>query len=246
MEKKLNANHLKLIAIIAMTVDHAADLLFPGYSSHPIALGLHIIGRLTAPIMWFFVCEGFFYTRNLPKYLMRMGLFAVISHFAYCFAFGIEVVPFFGGFFNQTSVMWPLFWAVVALWLLNSAAMFKEWQKWLLITLINLITFPADWSCIAVMAIVSMYSHRGNLKNQMNWMMFWVIVYAVVSFIFVNKTYAVVQLGVVLVYPLLLRYNGQKGPSNWMKWFFYLYYPGHLLIAGLIRLAVYGDVPLLF
>lgn len=246
MEKKLNANHLKMIAIIAMTVDHAADLIFPGCPGHPIALGLHIIGRLTAPIMWFFVCEGFFYTKNLPKYLARMGLFAVISHFAYCFAFGISFVPFSGGIFNQTSVMWPLFWAVVALWIINSAAMLREWQKWLLVMLINLITFPADWSCIAVMAIVSMYSHRGNQEKQFVWMLFWVAVYGAVSFFFVNKSYAVAQLGVVLVYPLLRRYNGKKGSAVWMKWFFYWYYPGHLLIVGLIRLAVYGDIPLLF
>ncbi len=246
MDKKLNSNHLKLIAIIAMTVDHAADLIFPGFPNHPVALGLHIIGRLTAPIMWFFVCEGFFYTRNLRKYLLRMFAFAVISHFAYCFAFGIDFVPFSGGIFNQTSVIWALFWAIVALWLLNKATIFKEWQKLLLLMLINLISFPADWSCIAVMAIVSMYSNRGYLKKQISGMMFWVLIYAIVSFFCVSKVYAVVQLGVILVYPLLDRYNGQKGTANWMKWFFYIYYPAHLVIVGMIRLMVYGNVPLLF
>ena len=42
MKKKLNANHLKLIAIIAMTVDHAADLLFPGFPANPVAIALHL------------------------------------------------------------------------------------------------------------------------------------------------------------------------------------------------------------
>ena len=246
MKKKLNANHLKLIAIIAMTVDHAADLLFPGFPANPVAIALHLIGRLTAPIMWFFVCEGFSHTRNLRNYLLRMFAFAIISHFAYCFAFGINYVPFSSGFFNQTSVIWTLSWAIVALWLLNSATMLKEWQKVLLLILINLITFPADWSCIAVMAIVSMYSHRGNLKKQMLTMMLWVLVYSAVSFSCVDKIYAVVQLGVILVYPFLRQYNGEKGTAGWMKWFFYWYYPVHLLIIGLIRLAMYGNVPLLF
>lgn len=246
MNKKLNANHLKLIAILAMTVDHIADLLFPGFPSHPIAITLHIIGRLTAPIMWFFVCEGFHYTKNLRRYLLRMLVFAIISHFAYCFAFGIRFVPFSDGIFNQTSVIWPLFWAIVALWLIHSAPMLRTWQKWLLILLINLVTFPSDWSCIAVMAIVSMYDNRGNLKKQIGSMMFWVVIYALVSFFFVNKLYAVIQLGVILVYPLLRQYNGQKGSATWMKWFFYLYYPAHLILVGLIRLALYGDIPLLF
>ena len=42
---RLDANMLKLIAILAMTADHLAWLLFPGYSTVPIALFLHVIGR---------------------------------------------------------------------------------------------------------------------------------------------------------------------------------------------------------
>lgn len=246
MKKGLNANHLKMIAIIAMTVDHAADLIFPGFLNHPVAIGLHVIGRLTAPIMWFFICEGFYYTRNLRKYLLRMFILAMLSHFAYCFAFGINPVPFSSGIFNQTSIIWPLFWAIVTLWILNKATMLRLWQKWLLVILINLITFPADWSCIAVMAIASMYSNRGHLKKQIGSMLFWVAIYSIVSFFFVDKAYALVQIGVILVYPLLRQYNGEKGTAKWMKWFFYLYYPAHLVVVGLIRLTVYGDIPLLF
>lgn len=32
---RLNANHLKLIAIIAMTIDHACDLIYPGFPAEP-------------------------------------------------------------------------------------------------------------------------------------------------------------------------------------------------------------------
>lgn len=246
MKSKMNANHLKMIAIIAMTVDHAADLLFPGFPANPMAIAMHAIGRLTAPLMWFFVCEGFYYTKNLGKYLLRMLAFAVISHFAYCFAFGIDCMPFSSGILNQTSVIWALFWALAALWVVNTAVIRREWQRWMLVLAIDVIAFPADWSCIAVMAIISMYDNRGCLKRQMKGMMLWVTVYAVVSFFCVNRVYAVIQLAVILVYPLLTQYNGRKGTARWMKWFFYLYYPAHLVIVGLIRLAVYGDIPLLF
>lgn len=34
--KRLNSNHLKLIAIIAMIIDHIADLLYPGISNNII------------------------------------------------------------------------------------------------------------------------------------------------------------------------------------------------------------------
>lgn len=245
--KKLNSNHLKLIAIIAMTLDHVADLCYPGMLNNAVSNVLHIIGRLTAPIMFFFICEGFYYTRNLKKYISRLFAFAVISHFAYCFAFGINYIPFStGSIFNQTSIMWTLAWSVVALYVVNGETNLKAWQKYALVILIDVVTFSADWSCIAVMAILSMYSNRGNLKEQIAGMSFWVLLYAVISFVFVNKTYGVITLAVILVYPLLRMYDGTKGKAGWMKWFFYLYYPLHLVMIGILRILMYGNTPLLF
>ena len=92
-KKGLNSNALKMIAIIAMTVDHLAWLLFPGYSTDGIALSMHIIGRLTAPIMIFFIVEGFFRTSNIKKYIGRLFIFAVISHFAYALMFNKSFIP---------------------------------------------------------------------------------------------------------------------------------------------------------
>ena len=245
--KKLNSNHLKLIAIIAMTIDHVADLIYPGMPSNIISNILHIIGRLTAPIMFFFICEGFYYTKNLKKYISRLFIFAIISHFAYCFAFGINYIPFStGNIFNQTSIMWSLAWAVVALYIINYKTNLEKWQKLALVVLINVITFFADWSCIAVMAILSMYSNRGNLKKQIISMSFWILIYAIISYLCVSKTYGLITLAVILVYPLLNIYNGEKGKLNWMKWFFYLYYPLHLVIIGILRIIIYGNIPLLF
>lgn len=245
MDKKLNSNHLKMIAITAMTIDHFAHLLYPGFPVNPLAIFLHIIGRLTAPIMWFFICEGYHYTRDRKKYALRLFVFAIISHFAHNFAFGINFIPFRTGIFNQTSVMYPLFIAVLVLWL-QDADMMKEWLKRVIIFVLIWSAFPADWSCIAVLAILGMYRNRGNLKRQMFSMMIWVIVYAIVSFFFVDRVYGIIQPFVILVYPLLKQYNGERGNAKWTKWLFYIYYPAHLVVLGILRIALYGDVPLLF
>lgn len=245
--KKLNSNHLKIIAIMAMTIDHVADLLYPGMPNIFISNVMHIIGRLTAPIMFFFICEGYHYTKNVKNYISRLFIFALISHFAYCFAFGINFIPFStGDIFNQTSIMWTLAWAVVALHILHGKNNLKEWQKWLLIILINLITFSSDFSSIAVMAILFMYDRRGNLKSQMTSMMAWLTLYALISYLFVSKTYGLIAMTAILVYPLLKNYNGKRGKAKWLKWFFYLYYPLHLIIIGALRLYMYGNIPLLF
>ena len=45
--KILNSNQLKLIAILAMTVDHIAWAVFSGDPTEILPLVMHIIGRLT-------------------------------------------------------------------------------------------------------------------------------------------------------------------------------------------------------
>ena len=247
MEKKLNSNHLKIIAIIAMTIDHVTDLIYPSFPAQPLPIALHIIGRLTAPIMWFFIAEGYHYTRNIKKYMFRLGIFAIISHFAYCFAFGLNFIPFNTGVFNQTSVMYPLFVSVLVLWLQDSELKkINKVIKNVLIFALIWSAFPADWSCIAVLAIIGIYRNRGNLKKQTIAMMTWVLLYAVVSFFFVSKIYGIIELFVILVYPFMKRYNGQRGKAIWLKWFFYIYYPAHLIIIGIIRMVMYGNVCILF
>ena len=229
-----------------MTIDHFTDLFYPSFPAEPLPIALHIIGRLTAPIMWFFIAEGYHYTHDVKKYMFRLGIFAVISHFAYCFAFGIPPVPFSTGIFNQTSVMYPLFIAVVVLWLQDTELKMNGFLKHLIIFVLVWSAFPADWSCIAVLSIAGIYRNRGNLNKQMLSMVIWVVLYAVVSFFFVNKVFGVLQIFVFLVYPLLKQYNGERGKAKWTKWLFYIYYPAHLVILGILRIVMYGNVPLLF
>ena len=171
----LNSNQIKMIAIIAMTIDHMTWLFFPGYQKIWWIMGLHVIGRLTAPIMWFFIAEGFHYTRNVKKYILRLFTFAIISHFAYDFAGGISFIP--DGFFNKTSVMWALAWAVVLMVIFTTDRLPQRF-KTILVILICFITFPADWSTIAAICPVYLYLNRGNFRKQSTKMLIWVSIYA--------------------------------------------------------------------
>ncbi len=239
MKQGLNANQLKLIAIVAMTVDHLAWTLFPGYDTRWFVLGLHILGRLTAPIMWFFIVEGYAHTRNVRRYAGRLFLLAFVSHFAYNFCFNIPFVPFQTSVFNQTGVVWSLAWGLVLLYLYDLPH-WRSWQKLAATMAICLITFPSDWSCVAGMAILFMGQERGNFRRQMVWLMIWSAVYAAVYFCFIDKTYAFVQLFTCLTIPLLARYNGQKGSWKGMGKLFYAYYPAHLVICGVLRVVLWG------
>lgn len=242
--KILNSNQLKLIAIIAMTVDHIAWAMFDGYPSALLPLVMHIIGRLTCPIMCYFIAEGYHYTRNINKYTFRLFAFAFVSHFAYIFASNDFVdfksfIPFYyGNFLNQTSVMWSLAWGLVMLRIADSKRI-KSIYKVLLVILICIITLPSDWSCIAALCIMAVGTNRGDFRRQMSWMIFYVALYSLVYFFVIDKAYGVLQMGVVLSIPVIAMYNGKRGKNpkinKFMKWFFYIFYPVHLFVIGLIN-----------
>jgi len=67
-------------------------------------------------------------------------------------------------------------------------------------------------------------------------------IYAIVYCIFIDFSYGLLQMGTVLSIPLLKRYNGQRGKWKGMKYFFYLIYPIHLILCGLIRVYLHGNI----
>ncbi len=243
--KKFNSNTIKIIAIIAMTIDHIAWAVFDGYPTEPLPMIFHIIGRITCPIMCYFIAEGYHYTKNINRYTGRLFIFALISHFAYVFASqdfdGFKsFIPFYDGrFFNQTSVMWSLAWGLVMLRVVNSNKIKTNTTKVLLIILICLISFPSDWSCVASLCVLAIGTNRGKFKTQMLWLVFYVAIYSAVYFFAIDKVYGIMQMAVVLSIPVLMLYNGQRGKNRkinkFMKWFFYIYYPLHLAIIGFIQ-----------
>ena len=179
-----------------------------------------------------------------------MFLFAVISHFPYVYCQfnyidSLSFVPFaHGSIFNQTGVLWGFAWGLVLIRVHDSKLKYPI--KLLLHFLILAVSFPADWSCIAPLVILSFWMNRGKFLKQMFWMMFWVFVYAVVYFFALDRIYAVLQLCVFLAAPVLLFYNGQRGKypklNKFFKWAFYIYYPLHFAVIGL--LTYFGVFPI--
>ena len=148
-------------------------------------------------------------------------------------------VPLKDGVFNQTSVAWSLAWGLVLL-RINDSKRLPHWLKAVMVFAVCAITFPSDWSCVAAVAILFMGNARGNFKQQMIWMMIWSATYAAVYFIFLDKIYGVIQLFTCLTIPLLRLYNGERGKWKGMGKLFYVYYPAHLFVIGILRVLLWG------
>jgi len=51
----------------------------------------------------------------------------------------------------------------------------------------------------------------------------------------IDVVYGLLQYGIILVWPFMHYYNGTRGNWKGMKWFFYWFYVGHLVLTGLLR-----------
>lgn len=69
----MTRNQLKYLAYITMTIDHAGHILFPHL------LWMRVIGRLAAPIFFYFAAMSVFDTKDKKKYILRLLAFALIS-----------------------------------------------------------------------------------------------------------------------------------------------------------------------
>lgn len=69
----LNSNILKLLAVVAMICQHVTIFFIP--TTNPWYYPLFCFGMITAPIMCFFIAEGYYHTHSRRKYLERLLLY---------------------------------------------------------------------------------------------------------------------------------------------------------------------------
>lgn len=113
--KPLTAFHLKVIALVTMIVDHvAAALVSVRLPVYPFLRG---IGRIAFPIYAFLVAEGCRYTRSREKYLLRLGVFALVSQVPFVMAFFPSwwEDALWRNFLEMTNVFYTMFFAVACI-----------------------------------------------------------------------------------------------------------------------------------
>ena len=222
------ANFLKTIAMALMLVDHFAVILVP--SDSLLFVLFRLAGRIVAPIICFFIAEGYYHTSNKQRYVMRLLILAVISHIPFNTTFGHSL-----SVLEATSVIWALTMGLVALAALKSEKIHIVFKPFILL-LCCIAAYTANWNFVAVLWIVGFGLFHGNFKRQ-------VIAFCVVGlFIHLGLVFFRFgfshwwQLGIFLPLPLLAMYNGKLGKkSKVMAYSFYVFYPAHLLLLHLIN-----------
>lgn len=229
-QKVLSQEALKLIACITMLIDHVGHAIVDHLSMHHLQ-GIYyvcrIIGRVAFPIYCFLLAEGMRHTRNPKKYILRLGLVALLTELPYDL--------FFEGGFSWTCQNELVTLTLGAVMILCMQKTEKKNIKLLLIlpfaVLAELVRSGGGGWGIVMIAVFALFD---SISVQFLTLLF--INAAMTSVpIIVFGIRLSIQLFAVLAMIPIASYSGKKlTHSKGVQWAFYLFYPVHLLILWLV------------
>ena len=231
---------LHIMAMIFMLCDHlwGASVFANDW--------LTCVGRISFPLFAFMVVEGYFHTKSIKKYVLRLFIFAVLSEIPFNLFMGSSLF-----YPIHQNVLWS-FLISIGLIHLNEKAKAKN-KIWIAICtgcltvllgyIIGIVTF-VDFYHAGILTVLVFYffrqrkwwSYIGQLLClwYINTEMLGGLVY---EFSLFGQTFSLHRQGFALLalIPIWL-YHGKQGYKNKaLQYAYYIFYPLHLLILGIIK-----------
>ena len=227
----LTSSSLKIIAIVTMFIDHFGAVVVNQallrlssvvrnqelYHNMRIFYRiLRLVGRLAFPIFCFMLVEGFVHTRSREKYLLRLGFFALISEIPF------DLAIYKDWFYpDKQNVFFTLFLGMLVMYLADRFK--RDWLQAMVILAGVFLGYllKTDYGEKGVFVITVLYLLRYQRPLQC-------LAGAAAMSFETGGPFGMIP-------PLL--YNGQKGKLK-LKYFFYWFYPAHLLLLTGARMAI--------
>lgn len=238
-----DTNFLKLIAIIAMLIDHLGARVFTQYSE------MRIIGRLAFPLFAYCISVGCVFTHNIGLYALRMAIMAIVVQPLYVTAMGHQTMMSFDWASNfyrldliiehyylpRPSILFTLLAGILIIWTLRD----KRYVLTLVMTaLIWYLRSHLDYGEKGVLLMVLFYALRDRPLCSLAWiaglMTWWGVPALQNRFMLSSKMYLSTQFYAVMALPLI--YIPFKTGIRINKYFFYVFYPAHLALIYLLTM----------
>lgn len=161
----LNGNQLKIIAIVTMVIDHLG-YYFQASMPNGIYVVLRAVGRISMPLFAFLLVQGFFHTKNLKKYILRIFSLAFIT----------QIVIFAVSIFDdnrsalsintQLNILFSYTLSLIALWFIHEKNIIKRYtynqnmffKIFMIIVIIGVFVFvPFDYGIYVPLLITMLY-----------------------------------------------------------------------------------------
>jgi hypothetical protein len=212
---------LKYFAILAMLVDHINAIY---YNYEYVNMGY--IGRFAYPIFVFLIVRNYlFYSKSIVRYSSRLFIFAIITQPIFVYAFKD---PWYLG-----NIFFSLFFGLLFIYSLDK-------KDYLLSFMCIIGSIFSQYTIFGLILTWSVYYHFKNFSILSTILLF-------VSICLITAPTSLITapfIFLILLYvihisdasnALFKLYKKRKIPGFYSKYFFYLFYPVHILILGLIR-----------
>ena len=229
----LSGNTLKIIAAISMFFDHFGILFFPGITA------FRIIGRLAFPIFAFMIAEGCKYTKHRLRYFLTMSLMGAAYTLVYYIYSGKIYFCILVTFACSIALIFALqeFKRAICSKETGFAEIFVRGITFVaLIVAVFFFTknFTVDYGfigCITPVLASLCHSPRENAPEM--WKKLDCLLLSIaglaIGLVILSVIYGGFRVFSLCAIPLLLLYSGKRGRLK-MKYFFYVFYPAHLLL----------------
>ena len=213
---------IKIIACITMILDHVKYGV--PFLNNFIT---NYFGRISFPLFAFLATEGYIHTSDLKKYYIRLIVFAIISQIPFML-FRTLV-----GEWKMLNAIFTLLFGLIAITIYD-----KEPKKCISLPLVLLIIFvgyllKVDYGWFGVSVVFIMYLFKEKKGNLV------IAYFSILILYFYSRKMLIFNLEVILKFisylmPLIIInfYNGKLGRK--LKYFYYAFYPIHMLIIYLI------------
>jgi len=206
----LNSFTLKLLAMITMTIDHVGHVIFPTVS------WFRYIGRVSFPIFCFLIVQGFFHTKDVKRYILRMLMFAFISEVIYD-------LTFFNSWFylGKQNVLFTFIISLLMLYVCEKASGIYKMGA-VVFCMFFAYLIKCDYNMYGVLLIYLLYCSHNNRNKTTGSIVIW-------SMLYIPYYQVIAAVSSIPIY----FYNGKRGPR--FRYVFYIFYPFHLLLLYLIK-----------
>ena len=257
----ITSNKLKIVAFISMLIDHFGLYFYYAISENTYIM-CRSIGRIAMPIFVYLLVQGYFNTKSIKKYKIRLLIFAIITQIIILAIKYINVnyYSFYSNvIYEYLNILFSFFLSINLIYLIDRKIIYINktimsiLDKIIRVILICIIIFtynivPIDYNFIVPLFAVALYiieKLREYFEYEINCYEYKVVIISLFVILIIFSSIIVERLYIVSIFSLIFiaLYNGELGiKSKVLKNSFYILFPLQHALMYLLAILMYNKL----